>query len=132
MKKIAGICLAVLWLAGSLFAAAGDTAVFRTRMLPDNEAPPLSLPGTTAVGQVTVRVVRDGKGAITAATVVFDVDFTFPESTTVIGMHIHNAPAGVSGPVVINSGLSPASPVTAQRLEAPRRRRIRDRPCIPR
>jgi len=112
MKGFAGVVLALLMSASGLFAGAQDTAVFRTRMLPENEIPALSLPGTSANATITVRVTRDALGSVSAATVVFDIDYTMSRLTTIVGLHIHNAPAGVNGAVVINTGLSAANSVT--------------------
>jgi hypothetical protein len=106
MKKYAGIVLLTLFIAPCLMADTEDTTVFRVRMLPDNEVPAITLPGASADGIFTVRVTRDVRGNINAATAIFDVTYTMPSSTTFTGLHIHNAPAGVNGSVVINSGLS--------------------------
>ncbi len=113
MKRIAGAVVLLLWSGTGLFADALDSAVFRTRMLPENEVPSLSLPGTSASARIIVRAVRDGKGALTAATVVFDLDYVLPQKTTLVGLHIHNAPAGVTGSVVINAGLSGTNSISA-------------------
>jgi len=112
MRGVFGVVLILILSASCLYADARNTTVFRTRMLPENEVPALSLPGTSATATITVRVVRDLKGAVTAATVVFDIDYALPQSTTIVGLHIHNAPAGVNGPVEINTGLSASRPVT--------------------
>jgi hypothetical protein len=92
-------------------AGTDGTTVFRALMLPANETPPVSLAGASASAVITVRVTRDTRGIINAATVIFDVDYTMPQSATFVGLHIHNGAAGVSGPVVISSGLSGASTV---------------------
>ena len=42
-----------------------DSAVFRGRMLPDNEVPALNIPGASADYTFTVRVTRDSRGVIT-------------------------------------------------------------------
>jgi hypothetical protein len=112
MKAFAVIASVLLFSAPCLFAGAHDTTVFHTRMLPENEVPALSLPGTSGTATITIRVVRDGRGAVSAATVVFDIDYTMPQPTTFVGLHIHNAVEGVNGPVEISSGLSGTNSVT--------------------
>ena len=112
MKKCAGLVLLILFVTPCLMGDTEDTTVFRVRMLPDNEVPAIVLPGASADGVFTVRVTRDIRGNINAATVIFDVTYTMPSSTTFTGLHIHNAPVGVNGSVVINSGLSGTNTVT--------------------
>ncbi len=94
-----------------LLAEAADTTVFRLRLLPENEVPAVVLEGASADATITVRVSRDSRGTIEAATVIFDVDYLMPQSTTFRGLHIHNAPVATNGPVVINSGLAEADGV---------------------
>src|SRR5439155_12700335 len=72
-----------------------------------------SAPGNSGFATITVRVTRDTAGNITAATVVFDIDYTVPSSTTFTGLHIHNALPGTSSGVVINTGLSGTNTITA-------------------
>ncbi|PYS51407.1 MAG: hypothetical protein DMG13_18685 [Acidobacteria bacterium] len=99
-------------LATPLFADTQDTAVFRTRMLPDNEIPPIAAPGNSASGTITVHVTRDEAGNVNAATVTFDIDYTSISALTFTGLHIHNAPAGQGGAQpVIDSGISGTNPV---------------------
>jgi uncharacterized protein (TIGR03437 family) len=83
-----------------------ETAVIQANMQPSNETPPIA--GLTASGaaQVPIALLRNADGSIAAGTVLFDVNFRgFPASTTFTGLHIHNAAAGVAGPVLISSGL---------------------------
>jgi hypothetical protein len=89
-----------------------DTVVFRGRMLPANEVPALDIPGASADYTFGVRATRDNRGVITAATVVFQADYTMPSQVTFTGFHIHNGPAGTNAGVVIDSGLSGSNSVT--------------------
>jgi hypothetical protein len=82
-------------------------------MLPDNEVPPIAAAGNSASSTITVRVARDDRGNVAAATVIFDIDYTVTQAVTFTGLHIHNAPAGQNGSIVIDSGISSASPVNA-------------------
>jgi hypothetical protein len=112
MKFMFHSLVALLLLAPCLMAGTDDTTVFRAQMLPANETPPVSLAGASASAVITVRVTRDARGIINAATVIFDVDYTMPQSATFVGLHIHNGAAGVSGPVVISSGLTGTNTLT--------------------
>jgi hypothetical protein len=58
-------------------------------------------------------VTRDASGGLTAATGTFYFQLTgYPAGTTIVGAHIHPAPAGTNGPVVISTGLATANTVT--------------------
>jgi hypothetical protein len=88
--------------------------VFSALLSPTNEVPPVG--GTESAGhgavQVQFDVTRDGSGAITAATGTFYFQLTgYPAGTTIVGAHIHPAPAGTNGPVVISTGLTSANTV---------------------
>jgi CHRD domain len=111
MKRL---CLAVLlcvFAISPVFADSEDTVVFRTRMLPDNEVPPIAAAGNSASATITVHAGRNAAGIISSASVTFDIDYTVTAAQTFTGLHIHNAPTGVNGAVVIDTGLSPQSPV---------------------
>jgi CHRD domain len=111
MKRL---CLAVLlcvFAISPVFADSEDTVVFRTRMLPDNEVPPIAASGNSASATITVHASRNAQGNISSTSVTFDIDYTVTAAQTFTGLHIHNAPTGVNGLVVIDTGLSPSSPV---------------------
>ncbi len=75
-------------------------------MNPGNEVPAISGLNASAFGAVTVRASRMPNGAVTSAEVIFDATYAgFPEGTNFTGFHIHLGPAGVNGPVTINTGL---------------------------
>src|SRR5688572_32841732 len=98
MKRLCALVLLGLLTAASVFADTQDTVVFRTRMLPDNEVPPVAAAGNSAAATITVRAARDDAGNINAATVTFEIDYTLTTAVTFTGLHIHNAPAGQNGP----------------------------------
>jgi len=95
--------------AAALHARSAETVYFRAALSAVNEVPAVA---QEASGTATViaHVVRDDAGEIAGGSVDFIVNYSFPAATTVTGMHIHSAPAGVNGPVVVNSGLSQANP----------------------
>ena len=108
MRKAVAIAAAVVCFSSHLLAQTADTTVFRLQLLPENEVPAVPLEGASANATITIRVNRDSQGSIDTATVIFDVSYLMPLSTTFRGLHIHNAPVGTNGPVVINSGLREA------------------------
>lgn len=81
-----------------------DIVVFTAQLLASNEVPPVGNAERNAFGSVTVTLDT------TANTARFDVSV---ENLTnpVILAHIHEAAAGVNGPVRVDSGLSPASAI---------------------
>lgn len=99
--------------ASGLFADTQDTAVFRTRMITQNENPPIAS-SDSSLGTITMRVTRDARGNVNAATVVLDIDYTVSTAQTFTGLHIHNGVVGVNGPVVINTGISGTNPVVVE------------------
>jgi hypothetical protein len=89
--------------------------VFTANLTPAAEVPPISNAENTGQGaaQITFDVVRDGTGAISSGTVTFHFQLSgFPSSTSVVAAHIHTAPAGVNGPVLVNTGIVASAPVT--------------------
>src|SRR5258706_9512073 len=109
MRRLGGILLFGLLSTAHVFADSQDTVVFRTRMLPDNEVPPIAAAGNNANATITVHVTRDDRGNVNAATRTFDIYYTLSSSATFTGLHIHNAAAGQNGKVGIDTGISPAA-----------------------
>jgi hypothetical protein len=86
--------------------------VFSALLVPANEVPPVSNAESAGHGAVQVQfdVTRDASGAITGAVGTFYFQLTgYPPGTTIVGAHIHPAPAGVNGPVIISTGLATAN-----------------------
>ncbi len=74
-----------------------------------NEVPPIANAEAGASGNVTIKlnITRNASNVITAATVDFAVTLTgFPASTNITIAHIHENVAGVTGPIVVNTGLA--------------------------
>jgi len=87
--------------------------VFRTRLLPDNEVPAIAAAGNSANATITVHVTRDDRGNVNAATVTFDIDYTISTALTFTGLHIHNAPVGQNGSIVLDTTITIANAVNA-------------------
>jgi len=110
MKRLmnAGLCLMFLGLAmaSPAFSQSSQTFYVKAKLSADNEVPVIA--GLTATGSARARITvnRDASGTITSGVVIFDVSYQFAGAITLTGFHIHVGAFDVSGPVVINSGLS--------------------------
>jgi hypothetical protein len=81
---------------------------FTAALSPANEVPAITNAENTGRGtaNITFNLTKDAAGTITAATADFSWDATnFPPGTPINIAHIHNAPAGNNGGVVVNTGL---------------------------
>ena len=86
--------------------------IFSANMLASNETAAVTGPESSGTGaaQITLHVTRDSANNITGGTV--DMYFqlhNLPTTTNIILAHIHVGSAVVAGPVVVNTGLSPAT-----------------------
>jgi hypothetical protein len=111
----ASVCLSACGSDDDIAPSAAAPLVFSTLLAPSNEVPPVS--GSESAGrgavQVQFNVTRDASGGISSATANFYFQLTgFPAGTTIVGAHIHPAPAGVNGPVIISTGLTATNTVT--------------------
>jgi hypothetical protein len=92
----------------------GNVPTFVMALTPGNEVPAVTGVEATGSGNVTIRlnITRDNANTITAATVDFTTTLTgFPASTTITAAHIHEAAAGVNGPVRVNTGVASDVPL---------------------
>jgi uncharacterized protein (TIGR03437 family) len=107
MKRLA---VTLIFCATAIFADTAETVFFRGVMSPANEVPPAAIEGSSSA-LLAAHIVRDDSGKIISGTVDFTVDYRFLGAVTLTGLHIHPAPKGVNGPVVIGTNLSGAQPI---------------------
>jgi hypothetical protein len=98
--------------APSLLGQSTQTFFVKAKLSPDNEVPAIAGLDARGSARVTITVDRDAAGTITSGSAVFELAYQFPSAVTLVGFHIHSAAVGVSGPVVISSGLSATSDAT--------------------
>jgi uncharacterized protein (TIGR03437 family) len=83
-----------------------DMRVLLGLMSPANENPPIPNSNASAVTTMVTLRGTDQNGNFTTGAVIFDSNYTgFPAGTMFTGFHIHDGPAGVNGPVIINTGI---------------------------
>lgn len=97
---IAAVALAV--------SALGQTQTLTTRtlvadMTPSAENPAIEGVDASATASIGIHIIRDQFGEVTAGIADFRIMWAFGEEQVVRAMHIHEGPAGVNGPVVIDS-----------------------------
>ncbi|HKA19938.1 MAG TPA: CHRD domain-containing protein [Blastocatellia bacterium] len=86
-------------------SARADIVTFTAQLLASNEVPPVSNADSAAFGQVLVTLDTSNNNFR------FDWSVNNVAAPALILSHIHEAAAGVNGPVRIDSLLSPANPV---------------------
>jgi CHRD domain-containing protein len=82
------------------------TPVFKLRLKPGREVPPITGLDADAVGNVTFDLTRDSAGAITSGEAVFYFNYKFPGSVNITGLHVHKGAKGTNGDIVIDSGVA--------------------------
>jgi hypothetical protein len=88
--------------------------IFRAPLSAANEVPPIGGPDAPGLGVAIVAVVPsyDSRGNITGGTAKFEVVTAgLPATDEIIFSHIHSGTAVKNGPIVVDSGISPASPI---------------------
>jgi uncharacterized protein (TIGR03437 family) len=114
MRRTAGFVaslLAVLLLTGAALAQSTQTVAVRALLSPLAEVPPITDLNAGGGFLVTFNINRDASGNITGGTANFLGQVQFPSTVTIVGLHIHEGPAGTNGPVRIDTGITAANPV---------------------
>jgi hypothetical protein len=89
-----------------------DFANIQVTMQPGNETPPIVGLNASAPAAVSIYTIRNADGSVAAGTTNFDVNARFPAAINFTGLHIHNGPAGVAGPVTVPTNLSGTNSVS--------------------
>jgi hypothetical protein len=121
MKRLSLVTFALALIAAGCSSSNSPAAAttptkptFTADLRPSNEVPPITDAESTGTGTATITldVTRDGSNNITAATATFVVNVSgFPAGTTLRIAHIHEAPAGTNGSIVVDTTLA-ASDIT--------------------
>jgi CHRD domain len=104
---VAAFALVAVGGAGAKKPALSATPVFKLRLKPSQEVPPIKGLKADAVGNVTFDLERSGAGTITSGEVIFYFNYSFPGAVTITGLHVHEAAKGTNGSIVISSGIGP-------------------------
>src|SRR5881396_3104638 len=95
---------------GSMASAKSDlgvTCVLHAKLAAKNETPPTT---SVAKGHTLIKVRNDG-------TIGFKTHINNKNHETFVAGHIHQAPAGVAGPIVVPLFVSPAPPTSARHIK---------------
>lgn len=80
-----------------------DRMDFQVTMSPANETPPITGLNAQTPAKVSIFTTRNNAdSSVAGGFVVFDTNPAFPTAVTFTGLHIHRAPAGTAGPIVID------------------------------
>ena len=112
---VAGMCVFLVGYDDSPTSSSTVPVVVSAQLSPANEVPPIGNAESVARGaaQVSFDVTRDSTGAATGATATMYFQLTvLPSGTVIRGAHIHSAPLGVNGPIVVDTGITPVNTQT--------------------
>ena len=113
---VAGLCVVVLGCDDSPSSPSSTApVVVAAQLSPANEVPAVANAESVARGaaQVSFAVTRDTAGVVTGGTATMYFQLTgLPSGTVIRGAHIHSAPAGANGPVVVDTGITPVATQT--------------------
>jgi len=108
-------CVVVAGCDDSPSSPSDQPVVLRATLSAANEVPPVTGAESTGTGTATItfNVTRDSANAITAGTADFSVQLAnLPSGSTVTLAHIHTGAAGANGNILVDTGLTPVSPIT--------------------
>src|SRR5688572_19756532 len=112
---VAGLCVVLAGCDDSPSSSSTVPVVVSAQLSPANEVPPIGNAESVARGaaQVSFNVARDSAGAVTGGTATMYFQLTgLPSGTVIRGAHIHSSPAGVNGPIVVDTGITPVNTQT--------------------
>ena len=112
---VAGLCVVLAGCDDSPSSSSTVPVVVSAQLSPANEVPAIANAESVARGaaQVSFNVARDSAGAVTGATATMYFQLTgLPSGTVIRGAHIHSSPAGVNGPIVVDTGITPVNTQT--------------------
>lgn len=112
---VVGLCLVLAGCDDSPSSSSTAPVVVSAQLSPANEVPPIANAESVARGaaQVSFNVTRDSTGGVTGATATMYFQLTgLPAGTVIRGAHIHSSPAGVNGPIVVDTGITPVNTQT--------------------
>lgn len=92
-----------------------NVVVMTAQLSAANEVPPVTNAEASARGdvRVTFNLTRDGSNNVTGGTATFVVNLnSFPAGSSWTLAHIHTGAAGVAGPFIVNTGLTPTAAVS--------------------
>jgi hypothetical protein len=90
-------------------SANDNQVIFVANLAASSEVPPVTNAesGVSGNATITFNLTRDGSGNVTAATATFSVSLIGLTSTSAVNIaHIHEAPAGSNGSIVVNTTLA--------------------------
>ena len=93
-----------------------DSAMFLVTMTPQTEGGSGGVAGASGLAPMSFYALRNADGSVAAGTVVFDVNYSgLGANASIVGLHVHQGAAGVSGPVVIPTNIpTPIASATGQ------------------
>ena len=115
MKRLSALVVPLVFIAAACSSSSTSPTsstpskpTFTATLSPANEVPPISNSEASGTGNVTITFdTTSSNGNLTAAPVTFVANLSgFPTTTVVTLGHIHKAPAGVSGAVVISANVT--------------------------
>jgi hypothetical protein len=113
MRRLIVFLVAVCAVAGATASVApaksgkGVTCVLHSKLTAKNETPGTT---STAKGHTSIKVLNDG-------TIEFKTQINNKNQETFVAGHIHQAPVGVPGPVVVPLFVAPAPPTSARHIK---------------